>query len=54
MPHDCPEPVAARFAHHVRIMDITEVQVFFGVEAFHFGGAFDAFSRVPLALQVVE
>jgi hypothetical protein len=44
----------ARFVHHVWMMDITEVEAFLGVGVFHVAGVFDAFSRVPLALQVFE
>jgi transposase InsO family protein len=47
-------PVVARFVHHVWMMDVTEVPSFLGFGVFHVAGVFDAFSRVPLALQVFE
>ncbi|HEY2944636.1 MAG TPA: hypothetical protein VGN09_19535 [Vicinamibacteria bacterium] len=45
-------PVVARFVHHVRMMDVTVVQSLFGIHPFHLAGVYDAFSRVPLALEV--
>jgi len=46
-------PVVARFTHHVWMMDVTEVQAFLGGS--HFVAAvFDAFSRMPLAVQTFE
>ena len=44
-------PVVARFVHHVWMMDVTLIKTFLGGEL-HLAGVFDAFSRVPLALQV--
>jgi transposase InsO family protein len=49
-----PRPVITRFVHHVWMMDVTEVRSFLGLWVFHVAGVFDAFSRVPLALQVCE
>jgi transposase InsO family protein len=46
-------PVIARFAHHVWMMDVTEVQAFLG-GTLHVAAVFDAFSRVPLAVQTFE
>lgn len=45
-------PVIARFVHHTWMMDATVVKSFFGLFAFHVVGVFDAFSRLPFALQV--
>jgi transposase InsO family protein len=46
-------PVVARFVHHVWMMDVTVIRRFLGSDL-HLAGVFDAFSRVPLALQVFE
>src|SRR5262249_17234882 len=46
-------PVIARFAHHVWMMDVTEVQAFLG-GTLHVAAVFDAFSRVPLVVQTLE
>jgi transposase InsO family protein len=46
-------PVIARFAHHVWMMDVTEVQAFLG-GTHHVAAVFDAFSRAPLAVQTLE
>ena len=54
VPPRAPRPVIARFVHHVWMMDVTEVRSFLGLRVFHVAGVFDAFSRVPLALQVSE
>jgi transposase InsO family protein len=45
-------PVVARFVHHVWMMDVTVVQSLFGIHTFHMAGVYDAFSRVPLALEI--
>jgi transposase InsO family protein len=45
-------PVVARFVHHVWMMDVTVVQSLFGIHPFHVAGVYDAFSRVPLALEI--
>ena len=34
------------------MMDITEIRCFLGLRTFHLAGVYDAFSRVPLALQL--
>jgi len=44
-------PVIARFVHHVWMMDVSEVKQFLG-PPLHMAAVFDAFSRVPLALEV--
>jgi len=46
-------PVMARFVHHVWMMDVSQVKQFLGPEL-SMAAVFDAFSRVPLALQVFE
>jgi transposase InsO family protein len=46
-------PVVARFVNHVWMMDVSEVKQFLG-PSLHMAAVFDAFSRVPLALQVFE
>jgi transposase InsO family protein len=43
-------PVVARFVHHVWMMDVTIIRSFLGGDI-HLAGVFDAFSRVPIALQ---
>jgi transposase InsO family protein len=43
------KPVAARFVHHVWMMDVTEVKTLFGAQTLYFAAVFDAFSRMPLA-----
>jgi transposase InsO family protein len=48
------KPVIARFLHHTWMMDVTIVKALFGLLEFHVAGVFDAFSRVPLALQVLD
>jgi transposase InsO family protein len=45
-----PRPVVARFVNHVWMMDVTVIRTFLGGEV-HLASVFDAFSRVPLALQ---
>ena len=52
-PNSPNRPVIARFTNHVWMMDVTVVKAFLGGE-FHVSGVFDAFSRVPLALQVSD
>jgi transposase InsO family protein len=52
-PSTPPRPVVARFVHHVWMMDVTVIQTFLG-GTIHLAGVFDAFSRVPLALQAFE
>jgi transposase InsO family protein len=47
-------PVVARFVHHVWMMDVTQVQTFLDLRQFHVAGVYDAFSRVPLALTVLD
>jgi transposase InsO family protein len=54
VPSKPPRPVVARFVHHVWMMDVTEIRSFLGLRVCHVAGIFDAFSRVPLALQVCE
>ena len=46
-------PVVARFVHHTWMMDISEVKQFLG-PTLQMATVFDAFSRVPLALQVFD
>jgi transposase InsO family protein len=46
-------PVVARFVHHVWMMDVTIIRSFLGGEIC-LAGVFDAFSRVPLALQTLD
>jgi transposase InsO family protein len=53
-PTKAPRPVIARFAHHVWMMDVTEVRSFLGLRVFQVAAVLDAFSRAPLALQVCE
>ena len=53
IPRKPSRPVIARFAHHVWMMDVTEVQAFLG-GTYHVSAVFDAFSRVPLAAQTFE
>jgi transposase InsO family protein len=53
IPRKPSRPVIARFAHHVWTMDVTEVQAFLG-GALYVAAVFDAFSRVPLAVQTFE
>jgi hypothetical protein len=47
-------PVVARFVHHVWMMDVTVVPSLFGIHQFHVAGVYEAFSRVPLGLQVFD
>jgi transposase InsO family protein len=47
-------PVVARFVNHVWMMDVTVVKSFFGIHEFHVAGVYDAFSRVPLAVQLFD
>ena len=47
-------PVISRFVHHVWMMDVTEVRSFLGLQVFHVVGVFDAFSRMPLALDICD
>src|SRR5262245_20157357 len=53
VPRKPSRPVIARFAHHVWMMDVTEVQAFLG-GTFHVAAVFDAFSRVPLAVETLD
>jgi transposase InsO family protein len=46
-------PVIARFIHHTWMMDVSEVKQLFGA-TLYMAAVFDAFSRVPLALQMFE
>jgi len=46
-------PVRARFVHHVWMMDVSEVKQLLG-PSLQMAAVFDAFSRVPLALQVFD
>ena len=46
-------PVIARFANDVWMMDVTVVKAFLGGEV-HVAAVFDAFSRVPLSVQVFD
>jgi transposase InsO family protein len=52
-PSTPPRPVVARFVHHVWMMDVTVIQTFLGGTV-HLAGVFDAYSRVPLALQAFD
>jgi transposase InsO family protein len=52
-PRKPSRPVIVRFAHHVWMMDVTEVQAFLG-GTIHVVAVFDAFSRVPLVMQTLE
>ncbi len=46
-------PVKANFVHHVWMADLSEVRAFLG-GTFYMAAIFDAFSRVPLALQTFD
>jgi transposase InsO family protein len=46
-------PVVARFVHHVWMMDISHVKQFLGPDLY-MAAVFDAFSRMPLALEVFQ
>lgn len=46
-------PVIARFVNHVWMMDVSQVKQLLGRDLF-MAAVFDAFSRVPLAVQVFE
>ena len=46
-------PVKADFVHHVWMADVSEVRAFMGGR-FHIAAIFDAYSRVPLALQTFD
>jgi len=46
-------PVVTRFVHHVWMMDVSQVRQFLGPDLF-MAAVLDAFSRVPLAVQVFE
>ena len=46
-------PVVARFVNHVWMMDVSIVQTFLGGDLY-IAAAFDAFSRVPLAVSTYE
>ena len=46
-------PVKAGFAHHTWMLDVSEVRQFLG-SPLHIAAVFDAFSRVPLVLQVFD
>ena len=48
-----PRPVIARFVHHTWMMDVTIVRQFLGPDLY-LAAVFDAFSRVPLALNVFD
>jgi transposase InsO family protein len=52
-PRRTPRPVIARFVHHTWMMDISEVKQFLG-PTLHMAAVFDAFSRVPLVLEVFD
>ena len=55
-PADRPKPqrpVKADFVHHVWMADVSEVRAFLG-GTFHMAAIFDAYSRVPLALQTFD
>jgi transposase InsO family protein len=52
-PRRATHPVIARFVHHTWMMDISEVKQFLG-PTLHLATVFDAFSRVPLVLQVFD
>jgi len=52
-PHTPSRPVIARFVNHVCMMDVTEVPAFLG-GTFFLAAVFDAYSRVPLALQAFD
>jgi transposase InsO family protein len=52
-PHRTTRPVVAHFVHHVWMMDVTEIQALLG-PSFYLASVFDAFSRVPLALQTFK
>jgi transposase InsO family protein len=54
--HKTTNPVVARFVNHTWMMDATLVQTFLNGQyrEVHLAGVFDAFSRVPLALQTFE
>ena len=49
-----PNPVNARFVHHVWMMDVTEFKTLFGAHNLYFAAVFDAFSRLPLAGMTFE
>jgi len=46
-------PVKAHFVHHVWMADLSEVRAFLG-DTFYMAAIFDAFSRVPLAVQTFD
>jgi len=48
-----PNPVVARFLHHVWMMDVSVVQSLLGGDLY-IAAAFDAFSRAPLAVSTYE
>lgn len=48
-----PNPVKARFVHHVWMMDVSEVRQLLG-PSLYMAAVFDTFSRVSLALEVFE
>ena len=52
-PRKLTHPVSARFVHHVWMMDVSLVKQFLGRSLF-VAAVFDAFSRVPLAVQVLH
>jgi transposase InsO family protein len=52
-PRRTTHPVIARFVHHTWMMDISEVKQFLG-PTLYMAAVFDAFSRVPLLLQVFD
>lgn len=45
--------MVARFVHHVWMMDVSQVRQFLG-RGLYMAAVFDAFSRMPLAVQVLE
>jgi len=50
-PHRITHPVIARFVNHTWMMDVTEIHAFLGGGTLYLATVFDAFSRVPLAIQ---
>ena len=51
--HKTTHPVVARFVNHVWMMDVTEIASFLG-GTLYLASVFDAFSRVPLAMQAYD
>lgn len=52
-PPEPQRPVKAHFVHHVWMADLSEVRALLG-GTFYMAAVFDAFSRVPLALQTFD